>query len=331
MTEHVAGWSFLVARGRRLGHRTVLAPDFLTELNLEDVLSHASNGDGLAAGTIRTTEIESPAVGPMTLSFRTELLTPADLGENSTRAAARTTDEYGRRLEMLYGVVTRMPLAAPLNGEDMRAARLEAVRSYRRFLKDEDAFDVDASSAFATSAVPGPKRPALVSERPTRRATDDRVRPDPSPAGMRQPHRRVTRSRALLIRLAVALAALVVLTVWLLRPSAPAVNVTIRDARVAPQAGPVDCSEPVSFTLSARLTASRAATVRYHWESALGNTDSRTLHLRERHDVLTRTPFDANLRGHSAGTFVLKLDRRGAPDQTVSYDVTCSALAEVRN
>ena len=86
--------AFLVARGRRTGYRTVLAPDFLTERNLHGVLSATASGDHLAADRSRVDELEHADVGRLTLCFKTERLASADLnGKAGQRQPTRTSTD----------------------------------------------------------------------------------------------------------------------------------------------------------------------------------------------------------------------------------------------
>jgi hypothetical protein len=145
MTESAQGWPFLVARGRERGYRTILAPGFLTERRLHGLLSDAANGHG---GNV---EVERPGVGRLTLVYRTEQVTEAEL--DGGRGSGLATDEHGRPLEILYGIVYRGRLGGPVADGDLGAARTEALASYRRFLEEENSFGVDTSDAFALRGV----------------------------------------------------------------------------------------------------------------------------------------------------------------------------------
>jgi hypothetical protein len=146
MSESAYGWPFLVARGRERGYRTILAPDFLTERRLHGMLSDAANGHGP-----RELEIERPGVGRLTLVCRTEQVTEAEL--DGGRDESLATDEHGRPLEILYGIVCRGRLGDHVDDGDLGEARAEALASYRRFLAEESSFDVDTSDAFALRGV----------------------------------------------------------------------------------------------------------------------------------------------------------------------------------
>src|SRR3954469_25015360 len=157
MSESVIAWPFLVARGRHRGYRTLLAPGFLTERRLHGLLSDSANGERMDGSRAREVEVERPEVGALTLVYRTENMTEAEL--DGGRGDGLATDEHGRPLEMLYGIVCRGRLHGRVDDDDLGAARREAVESYRRFLAEEDGFEVDASDAFTLrgiTAAPAP-------------------------------------------------------------------------------------------------------------------------------------------------------------------------------
>ncbi len=247
MPDAARGWPFLVARGRHRGYRTVLAPDFLAERNLQGVLSDSTTGDGLEPGRARTAEVDAPAVGPMTLCFRIERVNAADVNGHLPDEDAIATDEHGRPLEILYGVVARGRLSGPLHDGDLVTARSHALRSYRRFLEQEDAFDVDASPAFALRGVTAmtPSAPAPPRRTPTTSPT--------APTPERRP------AIGALATVAVAAVLLVLVAWWaFLRPSPTTVDVAAASAQ---------CNAN-GVTLSATVSASKAATITYHWELA---------------------------------------------------------------
>ena len=260
MPEAARGWSFLVARGRHRGYRTVLAPDFLAKRDLQGVLSDSATGDGLQPGQARTAEVDAPAVGPMTLCFRIEQVSAADVNGHPPGDGAIATDEHGRPLEILYGVVARGRLSGPVHHGDLGAARSQALRSYRRFLEQEDAFDVDASPAFALRGVTAMAPPAPAPPPRTPSAAPART---PASAPVQAPALERRPAIGALATVAVA-AVLLIAVVWLafLRPSPTTVDVPAASAQC----------DGRGVALSATVRANRATTVTYHWELATQHT-----------------------------------------------------------
>lgn len=145
------GWAFLVARGRRASYRTVLAPDFLVARGLHVVLAESLQGSGVVAGGVRMVTLPDAGVEQTTAHYTVQRVTRADVN-GLGQSDALLTDEHGRPLEMLYGVLTRDPQSKTLAEEDMRAARTQALSAYGRFLANEDDFTVERSSAWALGA-----------------------------------------------------------------------------------------------------------------------------------------------------------------------------------
>jgi hypothetical protein len=252
MSERDRGWSFLVARGRRLGYRTILAPGFLTERRLHGLLADSASSEQMDASRPRTIELERPDIGRLTLVYRTEQVTNADIDGDHGDGLA--TDEHGRPLEILYGIVSREGLRGSVDEADLGAARTEALESYRRFLAEEDGFGVDVSDGFAlrgTAAVPDVSQPP-------RRA--------PAPPALDR-HELRSRHRPLPWRgaaVAVTLALMAMLLVGLL----PRDDVHVVDVRagVHPSSGIIDCSRPTTFLLQGTIETDGHADVVYHWQ-----------------------------------------------------------------
>jgi hypothetical protein len=309
MPEEARGWPFLVARGRHRGYRTVLAPDFLARRNLQGVLSDAATGDGLELGQARTAEVDAPAVGPLTLWFRIERVNAADVNGHLPGEDAIATDEHGRPLEILYGVVARGRLSGPVHDGDLGAARSQALRSYRRFLEHEDAFAVDASPAFALRGVTAmaPAAPAPPQRTPT-------PAPAPAPAPVRTPERRPAIGAPATVAVA---AVLLVLVLWwaFLRPSPTTVDIAAESAQ---------CSAN-GVTLSATVSANKATTVTYHWE--LANLPTPKLKVKvAKEDPKQLPPFDA--ASAAQGPYAVVVDGPQSARRAIQACVTGAASSQ---
>jgi murein DD-endopeptidase MepM/ murein hydrolase activator NlpD len=168
MTPVSQGWAFLVARGRRTGYRTVLAPRFLLDANLHHVLAQSTGAitDGMPSN--RMIEIDNARVGPLSIGHTSEQLTRADIEAAGLAADELLTDEHGRPLEIIYGVVSRDRFDGPLDAEDLRVARTYALQSYRTFLADEERHTTDAAPAFELRTRTVGPAAASVADEPTK-------------------------------------------------------------------------------------------------------------------------------------------------------------------
>jgi len=149
MARASQGWPFLVARGRRASYRTVLAPRFLVDANAHHALADAAGVSDLGADGTRVVECHHARVGPFSIGYTSEQLTQGDLDATATDAGEPATDEHGRPLEIVYGVVSQDLLGRSLATKDLVTARTAALRSYRNFLADEAGHAVATSSPFA--------------------------------------------------------------------------------------------------------------------------------------------------------------------------------------
>ena len=303
------GWSFLVARGRRKGYRTVLAPAFLTAAQppRRGFQLGQRRGPGAWRGPYRRARRRPGR--PDDDSFRTELLTAADLNGRSAPEPGLPTDEQGRPLELLYGIEARGPLSGPVADADMRAARSEALRSYRRFLDQEERFDVDASLPVVLHGVTAAQRASRRSLRSTALWRPGRCRTGAGLPGA-----------ALSI---LAVAAAIVLAGWRAWPGPSDVDVRIARATIQPPSGLVDCGTAGSVTVRGTISADGPTRVTYHGEYEGGATPKARLQFAERGSksvVLDATPAVGSL---PQGRFVLVVDSPEPERHAIRYDVRC--------
>jgi len=146
------GWPFAVAHGRRAGFRTILAPQFLVDRGRAELLSVRIGSGGATAGEPHVVEIHDADAGRLTVTATVSQPTDRELGGISADGVV-ASDEHGRPLTMLYGVVVADRLRGPLARADLVRARADALRSYQRFLADEDGFAVDGAASFALAPV----------------------------------------------------------------------------------------------------------------------------------------------------------------------------------
>jgi hypothetical protein len=310
------GWPFLVARGRRRGYKTILAPDFLTERNLHGLLSQSSSGADLPPDGSRSVVLEHRDVGAMTAWYRTEQVSPADLAGSAGAVQEAATDEHGRPLEILYGVVAQERVSGVVEHDDWSVARRAALRSYRRFLEREDDFGVDASAAFALHGVGGPKTTRPAAERPRH--------PLPARAAAAGPRRR---SRHL--GMVVAAGALALAVAWIARPGPGTPDVRIAAARLQPAEGLVDCEAPRALRVTATFTTTGPGTVAFHWEGSGPAPRERRLEFAEAgaEDVTFAVP--EPLGAPRKGSLVLVLDTPEEQRLALPYDLGCRAAPPV--
>jgi hypothetical protein len=245
--DGVDAWPFLVARGRREGYRTLLAPEFLVRRDLHEQLAESS--PSVRSGTLGRAELNGAAVGSLRLVYTTEDLTAA-MSDGSDEVKP-LTDEHGRPLEMLYGVVAREPLSDALAAGDLQPARAEALDTYRIFLTREKGFPVMSSRPY-----PLPRGATAV---PTRA---------PAPEGVPRVNRpRATpRPRVLAITLGVLVLAIAAAAIGRALTGNPPPTVHIVSVRSSPADG-FGCQGASALRFQAVVTTSRSTRLRYRWVS----------------------------------------------------------------
>jgi hypothetical protein len=172
------GWPFLIAPGRQRDYSLVLAPEFLVAASSHGVLE-AIVRPGDERDPARVLDIDDKAGRPLTVVYRTHLVTAQDVGAHTD-----PRDASSRRLRFMYGFVCpTMWVPAPA-AADLAATLVVALTRYREFLADETAAGVVAAPSFPLSSVTTsarPPRPMPTPAAPT--ATDLRT---PAPAGARR-------------------------------------------------------------------------------------------------------------------------------------------------
>jgi hypothetical protein len=322
VSESPRGWSFLVARGRRKGYRTLLAPDFLVRGGAQELLSRASAADSLDPGEMRTVEIDDPHGEPLTVCFRTEQVAPADVGAARDGDRPVALDQHGRPLEMLYGVVAASRLDRPPLAEHLDRARGDALRSYGRFLADEDGFSVDSSRAFALRGArvrgeaPYPASPTAPKKSPPHQARDLRgVARRAAPPHASRPRRASGRAWAQLAPIAVV-AAIGSAAFSLLPDHRPATKISVDQISVGPAGRAARCDAETPMRLAAKVHADRPTRITYRWKVGDATIAKGSVHIGER---TTRIADVHGLPGSGVVELVVGRTRR-----VRHYEIACA-------
>lgn len=128
-------WPFLVARGRSVGYRAVLAPPFLVDRGLHYMLIHAAAVEYPVPHELLRREVHDSTTGDYTLVFR---VVPADPGLVG-QSGKVLRDEASRPVDIIEGVV--------LTGQDpvledtaIDAAHEVIVGVFRDFWRSDDPY-----------------------------------------------------------------------------------------------------------------------------------------------------------------------------------------------
>ena len=205
----------------------------------------------------RISRIDGLAAGDLAVACVTHRLTPADLA--GTPAAGPVTDEFGRPLELLYGVVCRGVDIIGLDDTDLATVQAEALQTYQRFLADESGFVLASAQPFALRSITAPMPVRQPTPVPPQQPLLDL--PEQPEFIDQPPVRRTPRYVPILAIAAVAVIALIA-GITVLRGDDGKIS---KVSFVEPKTSQVSCDEPIK--IQAKVTADDATTIQYHWES----------------------------------------------------------------
>ena len=99
----IKAWPFLVSRNRYLDYRTVVAPDFICEAKIANLLARVTDGDLTEPGKGFLRQIAGSKAGNFTIVFRVLKATKKDL--NSKGGDEILKDQFVREIYLIEGVV----------------------------------------------------------------------------------------------------------------------------------------------------------------------------------------------------------------------------------
>ncbi|MBD2471563.1 WD40 repeat domain-containing protein [Nostoc sp. FACHB-145] len=99
----IKAWPFLVSRNLYLDYRTVVAPDFICNAQISNLLARAADGDLTDANKVICRKIIGSKVGDLTLFFQVLKGTKADIGHSEDTTAIK--DSFGREIYLIRGLV----------------------------------------------------------------------------------------------------------------------------------------------------------------------------------------------------------------------------------
>jgi hypothetical protein len=340
-------WPFLVGRGRREGYQTLLAPSFLIERDMHETLSDAT--PSVRTGVLGRARVTCPGLGLLTLAYTTDEISTGSIG--SVNGVGDLTDEHGRPLEILYGVVSKEPLSDMLTVADLQRARDDALEAYGSFLAHEDDFSVGVSHQYLLPRQQSSRRyrqsdGSPAGEGAPRRSDPRRVdrdaegvrpthklrahhQPDTAQAPQgedraaitagRRHHTRRTRlhPRSREVVAVIALAAVTLGSALWLLGRGPTPSVKIIDTSATP-ANSDTCDSAIQLRLQASLTAAGQTRIRYRWlptgKLTAGSIPEESVTLRRNPQTIT------DIREASAGPYRLVIDDPGSQQ---SSQLTC--------
>lgn len=125
-------WPFLISRNRYLDYRTVVAPDFICEAKVSNLLARVAEGELTDPGQGIMRNIIGSKAGNFTIAFRVIKATEKDInptGENNI-----LKDQFGREIYMFEGIVARgIREDFIISDGDFQEVHQQLTASYREF------------------------------------------------------------------------------------------------------------------------------------------------------------------------------------------------------
>ena len=98
-------WSFLISRNLYLDYRTIVAPDFICDLRIANLLARAAEGELTQPGQGYIRQVIGSKAGDFTIVFRVIKATEKDI--DSTARNRILKDQFGREIYIFEGIVVR--------------------------------------------------------------------------------------------------------------------------------------------------------------------------------------------------------------------------------
>lgn len=100
-------WPFLVSRNRYLDYRTVVAPDWLCEENIPNLLSRVADGQLTEPGHAIFRKVYSSKAGDFSVIFRVRTATIKDISFQGQDGDEILKDTFGRDIYLIEGLVLK--------------------------------------------------------------------------------------------------------------------------------------------------------------------------------------------------------------------------------
>ncbi|MTJ16324.1 MULTISPECIES: hypothetical protein [Nostocales] len=148
----VEAWHFLVSRNRHLDYRTVVAPDFICQSKISNLLARVAEGDLTESkrGLIR--QITGSKAGDFTIVFRVIKATEKCLNPEKENDILK--DQFGREIYLIEGVVIkgiRNKKDCFVADQDIEEAHNLLMEAYRQFWEYSEPNSAISSHKFSLS------------------------------------------------------------------------------------------------------------------------------------------------------------------------------------
>ena len=129
--DNLKSWCFLVSRNQYLDYRTVVAPNFICEAGIGNILARATEGGITEQGTAFYREIPYSKASEFTIIYRIIEATAENTGIDGNGCLK---DSVGREISLIEGLVFQGLLPdIVVNEQNLEAAHQQVISYYREF------------------------------------------------------------------------------------------------------------------------------------------------------------------------------------------------------
>jgi hypothetical protein len=139
-------WLFLVSRNPYLDYRTIVAPDFICQKGIPDLLARVTEGDLTEQGSAICRTVYGFKADDFTIIFRVVRATKKEIGLPGGDEVLK--DQFGREIYLIEGIVLRDGGKVAIPQKVLDQAHLQLTESYRQFWNSIEPPPVIPSSSF---------------------------------------------------------------------------------------------------------------------------------------------------------------------------------------
>ncbi len=144
-------WPFLVSRNRYIDYRTIVAPDFICDAKISNLLARVAEGDLTEPNQAIIRQVVNSKVDDFTIVFQVVTAKEKDIDtEGNDRVLI---DQFGREIYLFEGVVIKGIGDVYLIDKDLEKAHKKSMKIYRKFWKLIEPSPAIPSQQFSTGTI----------------------------------------------------------------------------------------------------------------------------------------------------------------------------------
>jgi len=129
--SEIQAWRFLVSRNQFLDYRTVVAPDFMCQVNIASLLAKTAEGDPISEDHAYYRKIYGSKSGNLTIIYRVREAQARDISHDAEGALK---DSFGREIYFIEGIVLKgIQTSLAITLESLEFNHQQLVDDYRDF------------------------------------------------------------------------------------------------------------------------------------------------------------------------------------------------------